>query len=305
MGHVTIGRDNVIYPNVVIGGEPQDISYAGSDTQVVIGDGNTIREGVTINRGSEKEDGITRIGDKNFLMACCHVAHDCKLGNHIIMANGSLLGGHVHVDDYASLSGAVAVHHFTTIGSYSFIGGLSRVLHDVPPFMLCEGTPARPRCINIVALEAARVFDARDRLPGRSPSADLPGQGRPRSGPRNPARQRPAGAASEPVAGVRRRPARRPARPQPRGEEGGVNPLRVAVIGAGHLGRIHARIAAGARGDRAGGGGRSGRSGATQRGRRKPNTRAVADYRELDRRDRRGDRRHADRHASRDRHGAA
>jgi UDP-N-acetylglucosamine acyltransferase len=153
MGRVTIGRDNLIYPNVVIGGEPQDISYAGSDTQVVIGDGNTIREGVTINRGSEKEDGITCIGDNNFLMACCHVAHDCKLGDHIIMANGSLLGGHVHIDDYASLSGAVGVHHYTTIGSYSFIGGLSRVLHDVPPFMLCEGAPARPRCINIVALK--------------------------------------------------------------------------------------------------------------------------------------------------------
>lgn len=153
MGHVTIGHDNVIYPQVVIGGEPQDISYAGSDTQVVLGDGNIIREGVTINRGSEKEDGFTRIGDHNFLMACCHVAHDCRLGNHIIMANGALLGGHVHVDDYASLSGAVAVHHYTTIGSYSFVGGLSRVLHDVPPFMLCEGTPARPRCINIVALK--------------------------------------------------------------------------------------------------------------------------------------------------------
>jgi UDP-N-acetylglucosamine acyltransferase len=152
-GHVIIGRDNVIYPNVVIGGEPQDISYTGSDTQVIIGDRNTIREGVTINRGSEKEDGITSIGDGNFLMACCHVAHDCKLGCHIIMANGALLGGHVHVDDYASISGAVAVHHYTTIGSYSFIGGLSRVLHDVPPFMLCEGAPARPRCINIVALK--------------------------------------------------------------------------------------------------------------------------------------------------------
>jgi UDP-N-acetylglucosamine acyltransferase len=153
MGHVSIGADNVIYPHVVIGGDPQDISYTGSDTQVVIGDGNIIREGVTINRGSEKEDGITRIGDKNFLMACSHVAHDCKLGNHIIMANGSLLGGHVHIDDHASLSGAVAVHHYTSIGSYSFIGGLSRVLHDVPPFMLCEGAPARPRCINIVALK--------------------------------------------------------------------------------------------------------------------------------------------------------
>ena len=153
MGNVTLGRDNVLYPNVVIGGEPQDISYAGTDTRVVIGNNKVIREGVTINRASEKEQGITWVGDHNFLMANCHIAHDCKVGNHIIMANGSLLGGHVHVHDHASLSGGVAVHHFATIGSYSFVSGLSRVLHDVPPFMLVEGTPARPRCINIVALK--------------------------------------------------------------------------------------------------------------------------------------------------------
>jgi UDP-N-acetylglucosamine acyltransferase len=163
LGHVTIGCDNVIYPGAVIGGEPQDISYTGSDTRVIIGDGNTIREGVTVNRGSEKEDGVTKVGDHNLLMASSHVAHDCKLGNHIIMANCALLGGHVHVDDYASISGAVGVHHYTSIGSYSFIGGLSRVLHDVPPFMLCEGAPARPRCINIVALKrhnfSAQVID--------------------------------------------------------------------------------------------------------------------------------------------------
>ena len=153
MGHVTLGHNNTLYPQAVIGGEPQDISYNGSDTQVIVGDGNMIREGVTINRASEKEDGITRIGDNNFLMANSHVAHDCKLGNHIIIANGSMLGGHVHVDDHASISGGVAVHHYSTIGSYSFIGGLSRVLHDVPPYMLSEGLPARPRCINIVALK--------------------------------------------------------------------------------------------------------------------------------------------------------
>ena len=86
-------------------------------------------------------------------MACSHVAHDCRLGDRVIMANGTLLGGHVHVHDYASLSGAVAVHHYTTVGSYSFVGGLSRVLHDVPPFMLVEGSPCRPRCINVVALK--------------------------------------------------------------------------------------------------------------------------------------------------------
>ena len=152
MGAVTIGARNRIYPNCVIGGEPQDVSYRGTATRVEIGDDNVIREGVTINRASEKEDGATSIGNANFLMACCHVAHDCRIGDHVIIANGTLLGGHVRVHSHASLSGAVAVHHWTTIGSWSFVAGVSRVLHDIPPFMLCEGMPARPRCVNVVAL---------------------------------------------------------------------------------------------------------------------------------------------------------
>jgi UDP-N-acetylglucosamine acyltransferase len=153
MGRVTIGRNNRIFAGAVIGGEPQDISYRGSDTAVVIGDGNVIREGVTINRGTEKEAGVTMLGSDSFIMAGCHVAHDCWVGSRVIMANATLLGGHVHVQDDATLSGGVAVHHFTTIGSFSFTGGLSRVLHDVPPYMLAEGNPSRPRCINIVALK--------------------------------------------------------------------------------------------------------------------------------------------------------
>jgi UDP-N-acetylglucosamine acyltransferase len=153
MGHVTLGRHNHIFPGVVIGGHPQDISYRGSDTRVVVGDHNVIREGVTINRASEKEEGLTSVGSHNLLMAACHVAHDCRLGDHIIIANATLLGGHVRIHDYASLSGHAGVHHFATIGSYSFVAGLSRVLHDVPPYMLCEGMPARPRCINVVALK--------------------------------------------------------------------------------------------------------------------------------------------------------
>ncbi len=152
MGRVTIGRNNHIYPGVVIGGEPQDISYSGRETEVILGDHNVIRESVTINRASEKEDGITRLGDHNFLMACSHVAHDCKLGNHIILANNTLLGGHVHIHNYASISGSVGVHHFATIGSYCFVGGLSAVRHDVPPYMLVDGTPAKPRCVNGVGL---------------------------------------------------------------------------------------------------------------------------------------------------------
>lgn len=159
MGRVTLGEGNVVYPNVVIGGEPQDLSYTGAETEVVIGDYNTIREGVTINRASEKEDGVTSIANHNLLMAASHVAHDCRLGSHIVMANNVLLGGHVHVYDHASLSGAVAVHHFTSIGSFAFVAGMARVLHDVPPYMLVEGQPARPRCINIVALKR-NLFDA-------------------------------------------------------------------------------------------------------------------------------------------------
>jgi UDP-N-acetylglucosamine acyltransferase len=153
LGHVTLGEENHIFPNVVIGGEPQDLSYRGSPTQVIIGHHNTIREGVTINRATEKEEGVTSLGDHNYLMACCHVAHDCRLGSHIIIANATLLGGHVHIHDHASLSGGVGVHHYATIGSYSFVAGLSRVLHDVPPYMLVDGHPTRPRCINVVALK--------------------------------------------------------------------------------------------------------------------------------------------------------
>ena len=165
MGNVTLGADNVLYPNVVIGAEPQDLSYNGEDTCVEIGDRNIFREGVTVNRGSEKEDGVTGIGNDNFFMANCHVAHDCKLGNHIVIANGSLLAGHVHVNDYASISGGCAVHHYVSIGSYSFLAGLSRALHDVPPYMLVEGIAAKPRCINIVALKRSNFSnDAIDSL---------------------------------------------------------------------------------------------------------------------------------------------
>lgn len=153
MGKVTIGRENHFSPGVVIGGEPQDISYRGEPTEVHIGDNNIFREAVTVNRGTVKDATVTRIGNRCYFMACSHVAHDCQLGSGIVIANGTLLGGHVHVDDCATLSGAVAVHHFSSIGAYSFVSGLSRVLHDIPPYMLAEGFPARPRCINVVALK--------------------------------------------------------------------------------------------------------------------------------------------------------
>lgn len=152
-GNTVLGRNNHLFQGVVIGADPQDLSYQGSPTQVIIGDGNVFRESVTVNRATEKEDGITEVGNHCYFMTCSHVAHDCKVGDRVIMANNVMLGGHVHVHHDATLSGGAAVHHFSSIGCYSFVSGLSRVLHDVPPYMLVEGFPARPRTINIVALK--------------------------------------------------------------------------------------------------------------------------------------------------------
>ncbi len=160
-GHTKIGADNHFHPGVVIGGEPQDLSYRGSPTRVEIGDGNVLREHVTINRASEKEDGITRLGSNCYLMTGSHLAHDCKVGDRVVLANNVMLGGHVHVDHDAILSGGVGVHHFTSIGAYAFVAGLSRVIQDVPPFLLVEGSPAKPRCLNIVGLKR-NDFSAED-----------------------------------------------------------------------------------------------------------------------------------------------
>jgi UDP-N-acetylglucosamine acyltransferase len=153
IGHSSIGEDNILFPNVVIGGEPQDVSYKGEPTRVEIGHHNQFREGVTVNRATTKENGLTRVGNFNYFMANSHVAHDCIVGDNVILANGALLGGHTHVDNRAIISGNVGVHHWVTVGAYSFIGGLSRVVHDVPPFMLIEGHPSVVRCVNLVGLK--------------------------------------------------------------------------------------------------------------------------------------------------------
>lgn len=153
MGVTELGEGNVVSPFVVIGGDPQDVSYHGEPTRVIIGDHNILRESVTVNRATLKEDGITRMGSHNFLMAGAHVAHDCKLGDKITIANGTMLGGHVHVESFATLSGGIAVHHYVTVGGYCFIGGQSRLLHDVPRYMLVDGNPSKVRCINVVGLK--------------------------------------------------------------------------------------------------------------------------------------------------------
>jgi len=152
-GKVTIGCDNVIFPSAVIGAEPQDVNYDGAPTEVIIGDRNVIRECVTINRATTKENHITSIGNDCFFMGCVHIAHDCVVGNHVKIANATLLGGHVHVSDHATISGNAGVHHFTSIGNFSFVTGVGRVIQDVPPYLLVEGNPSRPRCVNVVALK--------------------------------------------------------------------------------------------------------------------------------------------------------
>ncbi len=153
VGNTTIGTDNVIWPGCCIGGEPQDISYKGTATQTIVGDRNTIRENVSINRASEKEEGITRVGSDCFMMGCVHVGHDCLIGDRVILGQGTMLGGHSRIHSYATLSGLVGVMHFASIGSYAFIGGCSRVLQDIPPYMLADGNPARCKCTNVVALK--------------------------------------------------------------------------------------------------------------------------------------------------------
>jgi UDP-N-acetylglucosamine acyltransferase len=154
-GVTALGSDNLIVGQASLGGAPQDLSYRGEPTQLLIGDRNTIREFVTINRGTIKGGGVTSVGSDCLLMACSHVAHDCTLADRVIMANGALLAGHVQVGEGASISGACVAHHFLSIGRYAYCGGMSRIAQDVPPFMLIEGHPARVRRVNDVGLERA------------------------------------------------------------------------------------------------------------------------------------------------------
>ncbi|MFV0446260.1 MAG: acyl-ACP--UDP-N-acetylglucosamine O-acyltransferase [Planctomycetaceae bacterium] len=157
-GNTLIGRRNRFWPNAVIGAEPQDKSYVDGRTGVAIGDDNQFREGITVNRGAEKEDGVTRIGHRNLLMSNSHVAHNCHVHNDAILVNGVLLGGHVHIQDRAIISGNSAVHHFTTIGRLAFVGGCSKVVRDVPPFMMADGNDDhRMATINLVGLQRAGV----------------------------------------------------------------------------------------------------------------------------------------------------
>jgi UDP-N-acetylglucosamine acyltransferase len=152
-GDTSIGSDNHIFAGTVIGGFPQDTSYKSSPTKVIIGDNNVFREHCTVNRATEKEDGITEIGCDNYFMTATHIAHDCKLGDRIVIANNGMLGGHVRVGNDVTIAGGVGVSHFASVGQLSFVSAMSRVLHDVPPYTIVDGQPSKPRAVNTIGLK--------------------------------------------------------------------------------------------------------------------------------------------------------
>jgi UDP-N-acetylglucosamine acyltransferase len=156
-GNTTIGSNCHMHSCSVIGGVPQDLKFRGEETELIIGDDNTIREFVTINAGTAGGGNKTVLGDNNLLMAYVHIAHDCILGNHVILANVATLGGHIRVEDGARISGLAAVHHFVTIGRLAFIGGCAKVVKDVPSFMMVDGNPARIRGLNIEGLKRSGI----------------------------------------------------------------------------------------------------------------------------------------------------
>jgi len=152
MANTTCGKNNIFYPYCVLGAPAQDLKSKDPSTKLIIGDGNTFREFVTIHRGTEHYDGQTVIGSDNFFMAYVHIAHDCILQDGIVMANGVQIGGHCLIESKANLGGLAAIHHFVTVGRFAFVGGLTRVVRDVPPYMTVEGNPAGVRCVNTVGL---------------------------------------------------------------------------------------------------------------------------------------------------------
>lgn len=152
-GPTKIGRDNKIFQFASVGEACQDLKYAGEPTRLEIGDRNTIRESVTIHRGTVQDKSLTKVGNDNLFMINAHVAHDCVVGNHCIFANNATLAGHVTVNDYAIVGGMSAIHQFCTIGQHAMLGGGSIVVQDVPPYVMAQGNHCAPFGINIEGLK--------------------------------------------------------------------------------------------------------------------------------------------------------
>jgi len=152
-GPTTMGAGNRIFQFASIGDAPQDKKYAGEDTRLEIGDRNTFREYVTVNRGTVTGGGVTRIGSDNLLLAYSHVAHDCVLGNNIVLSNVVMLAGHVQIGDWVIMSGYAGAHQHCRIGAHAFIANNTAVLQDIPPYVLATGQPAEPRAVNLEGLK--------------------------------------------------------------------------------------------------------------------------------------------------------
>ena len=156
-GRTTVGKGSKIFPMAVIGGDPQSVHHGGEETTLDIGETCTIREGVTMNTGTAEAGGKTIIGNNNLFLANSHVAHDCRVGNHVIMSNNVMLAGHVVVEDRAILGGGCAVHQFTRIGRQAFVGGLSAVNYDVIPYGMLNGNPGILGGLNVVGMTRAGI----------------------------------------------------------------------------------------------------------------------------------------------------
>ena len=159
-GPCIIGEGNKIHQFASVGEAPQDLKYAGEPTRLEIGNRNTIREFVTINRGTVSGGGITRVGDDNLLMAYVHIAHDCQVGHHVIFSNNASLAGHVHIGNYVILSGFTLVHQFCAIGDYAFTGMGSAISKNVPPYLMISGNPAAPHGLNKIGLKRRGFSEA-------------------------------------------------------------------------------------------------------------------------------------------------
>lgn len=152
-GNATIGQRNKIYQFASLGEDPQDLDYGGEPTYLEIGDDNIIREFTSINRGSAGGKGVTRVGNNNFIMNYAHIAHDCQVGNHVVFANNAGIAGHVTVEDFVILGAFAGVHQFCRIGAYSFLGRATKIVKDIPPYMMVAGNPGVPCSLNLVGLK--------------------------------------------------------------------------------------------------------------------------------------------------------
>lgn len=159
-GWTEVGENCRIFPFASIGTAPQAIRYRGEPTKLIMGSNNVIREFVTIHRATPEGGGTTVLGHGNFIMAYSHIAHDCKIGNQVIMANGSTLAGHILVEDFAIIGGLVAIHQFVRVGCYSIVGGASAAPQDIPPYTTASGNRAKLFGLNLVGLKRHRFSEA-------------------------------------------------------------------------------------------------------------------------------------------------